>query len=151
MADVITPEQRRDLAAELFNQVWTLMERVDRRGVDDERMLHAAHASRYLWGEVGEPINLIRGDWQLARVYSLLGRPEPALHHADRCLEGCLEHAIRGFDLGYAHEARARALALAGDRDAALASRRQAELAAAAIAAADDRALLDADLASLPS
>ena len=42
-------------------------------------MLHAAHASRFHWGEVGEPVNFARGEWQISRVYAVLGRPEPAI------------------------------------------------------------------------
>jgi hypothetical protein len=151
MPTPITPEQTRRLAVDLFNQVWRMMERDDRTVDDDDRMLHAAHTSRWLWGEVGEPVNLARGEWQVSRVYTVLGRPEPALHHAQRCLEICNEHGIGDFDLAYAHEALARAHALAGDRDRALASRRAAERAADQIADADDRELLDRDLGSLPA
>jgi hypothetical protein len=151
MADPVTPEQSRRLAADLFNQVWTLMEQSDRSREDDDRMLHAAHASRHLWGAVGVPLNRARGDWQLSRVYCLLGRCEPALHHAQRCLDECLANDLAGFDLAYAHESMARAQALAGDPAAAAASRRDAEQAAAAISDADDRALLVADLATLPA
>jgi hypothetical protein len=151
MADPFTPDQSRRLAADLFNQVWTLMERDDRSREDDDRMLNAAHASRYLWGEVGTPLNRARGDWQLSRVYCLLGRSEPALHHAGRCLDQCFESGIAGFDLAYAHEALARAHAVAGDLPSAVASRRAAEKAAAAIADDEHRALLAADLATLPT
>ena len=151
MADPVSPEQSRRLAADLFNQVWTLMEQSDRSPQQDDRMLHAAHASRYLWGEVGEPVNRARGEWQVSRVYCLLGRPEPALHHAQRCLDECLVHTLGGFDLAYAHEAIARARAVAGDLAAAAASRRDAERAATAITDGDDRALLVADLATLPA
>jgi hypothetical protein len=151
VADPITPEQSRTLAADLFNQAGTLMEQVDRTRKDDDRMLHAAHASRYLWGEVGLPLNRARGDWQLSRVYCLLGCAEPALHLAQRCLDECLANALGGFDLAYAHEAMARAQAVAGDLASAAVSRRDAEQSAATIAAADDRALLVADLATLPT
>jgi len=41
-------------------------------------MIHAAHASRFHWGEIGKPINLGRGEWQISRVYSVLNRPESA-------------------------------------------------------------------------
>ena len=151
MPTLITPEQTRRLAVDLFNQVWRMMERDDRTVDDDDRMLHAAHTSRWLWGEVGEPVNLARGEWQVSRVYTVLGRAEPALYHARRCLDICSEHGIGDFDLAYAHEALARAHALAGDRDRALASRRAAERAADQIADADDRELLDRDLGSLPA
>ena len=78
---------RRALAVGLFNYTWTLLENPDRTPEQDDEMLHAAHASRYHWGEVGEPANLSRGEWQVARVYCVLGRAEPALYHARRCLE----------------------------------------------------------------
>jgi hypothetical protein len=151
MADPVTPDQSRRLAADLFNEVWTLMERGGRSRDDDDRMLNAAHASRYLWGEVGAPLNRARGEWQLSRVYCLLGRAEPAIHHAGRCLDHCTENGIAGFDLAYAHEAMARAQAVAGDRAACGEHRRTAERHAASIDAADDRALLLADLATLPA
>jgi len=151
MADPVTPDQCRRLAADLFNEVWTLMERPDRSREDDDRMLHAAHASRHLWGEAGTPLNRARGEWQLSRVYCLLGRGEPALHHARRCVDECTESGIAGFDLAYAHEALARAQAVAGDRAAAAASRLAAERIAAGIADAEHRRLIVADLATLPA
>jgi hypothetical protein len=151
MAEPITPEQTRQLAVDLFNEVWRLMGRADRSAADDDRMLHAAHASRFLWGEIGRPENLARGEWQVSRVYTVLGRPEPALHHARRCLELCTEHGIGDWDLAYAHEALARAHSVAGDRDRARASRRDAERAAKDIADAQDREQLERDLQTLPS
>ena len=66
---------------------WTLLEKTDRTPAQDDEMLHAAHASRYHWGEIGDPVNLARGEWQCSRVYAILGRAEPALWHARRCLE----------------------------------------------------------------
>ena len=79
-------------------------------------MVHAAHASRHHWGEVGTPLELARGEWQISRVYSVLGRGEPALYHAEVCLGVCEEHGIGDFDLAFAYEALARAHAVAGDR-----------------------------------
>jgi hypothetical protein len=57
-----------------------------------------------------------RGEWQISRVYSVLKRGEPALYHAQRCLEICKENAIGDFDLAFAYEALARAYAAAGLR-----------------------------------
>lgn len=147
----ITPEQTRQLAVDLFNEVWALMERDDRTAADDDRMLHAAHASRHHWGRIGRPENLARGEWQISRVYTVLGRGEPALYHARRCLDICTEHGIGDWDLAYAHEALSRAYETAGDRERALASRRDAERAAEGIADADDREHLARDLQTLPA
>ena len=82
----IGDDTRRRLAAGLFNRVWTLLDTPDRTPEQDDEMLHAAHASRYHWGELETGARLARGEWQCSRVYAVLGRPEPALHHAHRCL-----------------------------------------------------------------
>jgi hypothetical protein len=139
-------EQRR-LAASLFNRVWTLLGSSRGRDEDDE-MLHAAHASRFHWGEVGTAAQRARGEWQCARVYAVLGRAEPALHHAGRCLDLCREHSVdmEPFDEPAAREAVARALVVAGRSEEA-----RAELAAArqlldGVDDRDDRAVLERDL-----
>ena len=144
--------ERRRLAADLFNLVWRLLEKPDRTPEDDETMVHAAHASRFYWGESGKPVNWARGDWQLSRVYATLGRPEPALHHARRCLDLCLAHAreIEDWDLPFAYEALARAHAVAGDGDEAARYVALARQAGERIEEADDRQLLLHDLESVP-
>jgi hypothetical protein len=145
----LEPDTQRALAVGLFNYVWTLLEKPDRSTHDDDVMVHAAHACRFFWNEIGEPVNHARGEWQISRVYATLDRAEPALHHARRCLEICEEHGIGDFDLAYAYEALARAHAVAGE-DAQ--SARYAELAREAgtrIAEDDDRELFESDLASL--
>jgi hypothetical protein len=40
--------------------------------------------------------------------------PEPALHHARRCLYGCNKGEVEDFDLQFAYEALARVSAVAG-------------------------------------
>ena len=84
-------------------------------------MVHAAHASRYHWGQVGGPEQLAIGEWQCARVYSVLGRAEPALHHARRCLEIATAGDVPDWLVASAHEGLARAYLVAGDRESALA------------------------------
>lgn len=138
----------RQLAVDLFNVVWRLMETEDRTPAQDDRMLHMAHASRYHWEQVGAPVNLARGEWQCSRVYAVLGRAEPCLHHARRVLDLCEEHGLGDWDLAFAHEALARAHAVAGDAAAA-----QAEVSRALavdVADAEDRVLLLSDLATVP-
>lgn len=148
-----TDGERRRRAADLFNLVWRLLEKPDRTREDDETMTHAAHASRFYWGESGTAVNWARGDWQLSRVYATVGRAEPALHHALRCLDLCLEHAeeMEPFDLPYAYEALARAHAVAGDPAQASHFLALARQTAERIEDADDRELFLADLESVPS
>ncbi|MFI6316589.1 MerR family transcriptional regulator [Nonomuraea sp. NPDC050556] len=145
-----TGDERRT-AIDLFNGVWRLMEKEDRSAEDDDRMLHMAHASRYHWGQVGAPVNLSRGEWQCSRVYSVLGRAEPALHHARRGLEICRAHGIGDWDLAFAYESLARAHAVAGDKEQARAWTEQALSAAEDIAQDEDRELLLTDLESIPA
>ena len=149
-AGAIGDEQRRQLAVELFNRVWVLLEKPERTRTEDDEMVHAAHASRHHWGEVGTAVNLVRGEWQCSRVYSVLRRPEAALHHARRCLELCEQNEVEEFDLPYAYEALARAHALAGDHGEAERYKRLAADAGEQIADDDDRELLFNDLATLP-
>ena len=139
----------RKMAIQLFNYVWSLMEKADRSPAEDDTLLNAAHASRYHWGEVGTAVNLVRGDWQISRVYSVLKRPEPARYHALRCLEVCQANGIGDFDLAYAYEALARSCDLAGEREAAQTYLAQAEAAGQQITEADDRELFDKDMQTL--
>ena len=80
----------------------------------------------------------------------MLGRPEPAVHHARRCHEICEQHGIGDFDLAYAYEALARAHAVAGDAGSAREHGERAREAGRAIADDDDRELFESDLATLP-
>ena len=138
--------EERQRGVDLFNEVWRLMKSRE----DDHRMLHAAHASRYHWGEAEEcaPKNLARGEWQISRIYTVLGRAEPATWHARRCLEHCEENGIGDWDLAYAFEALARALAVAGDEQAA-GWKALARIAGDTIADPEDRERFDEDYATL--
>lgn len=149
-ATALDPQTERRLAAQLFNNTWALLEHTERTPEDDDRMVHMAHASRYHWGQVGEPRNLAIGEWQCSRVYAVLGRAESALHHARRELELADRHRLGPFILATAYEALARASAVAGDRRAFEEHRRRAREAAAAIEDAEEREVAESDIASLP-
>src|SRR5437879_3844957 len=97
----------RKMAAHLFNSTWTLIEKKRRTKEERDTMIHMAHASRYHWGVVGGPKELAIGEWQISHVYAVVGRPEPSLFHAQRCLEICEAHKIGDFPLAYAYEALA--------------------------------------------
>ena len=113
----ITREMHERLAKSLFNSTWDLLERTDRTEEDEVAMIHSAHASRHHWGQIGEPLQFERGEWQISRVYSVLGRSEPTLYHAKLCLETCKENDIGDFDIAFAYETMARAYAVAGDEE----------------------------------
>jgi DNA-binding transcriptional MerR regulator len=144
----------RRLGVELFNHVWALIEKADRTPAETDEMIHAAHASRHHWSKAGTAVNLGRGEWQIARVYSVLGRGEPAVWHAARCL-AYVEAAISAgeaddWDLPSAFEGMARAAAVAGDPSGAVAWRDRAREALAHVTDPADREVVEGDLATIP-
>lgn len=146
----LDPATERSLATDLFNHTWRLLELPDRTPVQDDEMLHAAHASRHHWGRVGDATNLAIGEWQCARVYAVLGRGEPSVHHAQRSLEICEANGLRDFQIAAAYEALARAYATYGDSAALREWKSRAEAALAGIADPDDREIIAGDIATLP-
>lgn len=109
-------EGHRKFAVDAFNLVWSLLDKEERTKEEDDKMVHAVHASRFHWGEIGTPLEFERGEWQISRVYSVLSKPESALHHAKKCLSICKENDIGDFDIAFAYEAMARANAVAGEQ-----------------------------------
>ena len=118
MTEEKTPskEEHRKFSISLFNLTWSLLDKKDRTMEEEDKMVHAAHASRFHWGEIGTPLEFERGEWQISRVYSVLRRSEPALFHAKRCLDICKENNIGDFDIAFAYEAMARSHAVADNR-----------------------------------
>jgi hypothetical protein len=149
----IDPATRRALAAGLYNRCWDLLALEGRTPEQDAELIHAAHASRHHWGEIADtPARLWRGEWMCSRVYAVLGRAEPALWHARRALTlvEAGDAAAEEWDRPAIYEAMARASFVAGDAaEGATWKARAAELAAA-IADADDREVIERDLAALP-
>jgi DNA-binding transcriptional MerR regulator len=146
----LSAAEERKLAIRYFNAVWDLMENEGRTVEEDDLMLHMAHASRHHWGQVGKPENLARGEWQCSRVYAVLRRPEPCLHHAQRVLDICIENEIGDWDIAFAYEALARGNAIAGDSEAARAMTERALEAAEVIREDEERKIVMADLESIP-
>ncbi len=139
-----------DQAVALFNHAWSLLDMLERTPAEDFDLIHAAHASRWHWGRAGGPSEWAIGEWQCSRTYAVLGRPEAALVHAQRCLDLCVEHALDGFIVASAHEALARAHAVAGDLAAARTERDLAAGLAEVLDDLEDRAVVEGDLATLP-
>lgn len=135
-----------DLGKRLYNKTWELF------GGDADELIHTAHASAYHWmTEGGTAANRARSEWLCARVYSELGRAEPALHHARRCLELVEQNpdAMEEWDLAGAYEALARAHAVAGDAAEAERYRSLGLEAVAKVEDAEDRAHIEGDLAGI--
>jgi len=149
-ADPLTRDQHRKIGADLFNYTWSLLERKKHSLAETDELLNAAHASRYHWGHAGTPLNLSIGEWQVSRVYAVLGRAEPALYHGRRALEIARRNRLGRFYLAYAYEALARAAAVDGDRRARNRYLREARRIGAEVRDRDDRRTLLEDLATIP-
>jgi hypothetical protein len=139
----------RQLGVDLYNDTWRLLESRE----DDDELIHQAHASAYHWLRSPEcrPRNRARSEWLCSRVYSVLGRAEPALHHAQRSLEICEQHPdnVEDWDLAFAYEALARANRVAGNEDEARRFEQRGRELADAISDPEDKEIVLKDYATL--
>jgi hypothetical protein len=151
VATDLDPAIHRQLGVDLYNSTWTLIEKADRTPAETDEMIHRAHASRWHWARAGTDVNLARGEWLCSRVYATLGRGEPALWHARRCVE--IHEATEdreSWDLPAAYEAMARASFAAGDPASGALWKAKAVGALEGITDADDREPIAQDIATLP-
>jgi len=149
-AEAVDEATHRRLAVDLFNRSWRLLELRERTADQDDELIHVTHASCYHWREVGGARQRRIGENQCARVHAALGHAEPALRHAERCLE--LVRAgdeLEDWELASAFEVLARAHLAAGNRDEAgrYAALTNDELAG--IEDPDDREVIAGQLAEL--
>jgi tetratricopeptide (TPR) repeat protein len=139
----------RQLGVDLFNGTWKLLDKPGRTPDEDALMIHMAHASAYHWLQVGQPENFARSHWLCSRVYSVLGRSEPAIYHANFVLDICERNEIGDWDLAFAYEALARAYAVAGESAESARWLAKAHEASESIAEDEDRELVLSDLATI--
>lgn len=148
-SDDVGRQAHKAFAKECNNATYRLLNKANRSPAETAAMIDMAHAARYHWGEGGgTATNQVRADYLCSRAYAFAGRSEPALHHARHAMTEAEASGLDDFDLAYVHEAMARALACAGDVEAA-----RAELAIArgvAIADAEDKEIFDGDVATQP-
>jgi hypothetical protein len=141
----------RRFAAEAFDETWTLLALAERKKDQVERMIHCSHAALYHLQKVPgiDAKSLVKGYWQLARVYAAAGQGVVARSYAFRCMDDAMA-SEDPFLLAIACEALGRAAAVLGDgveRD------RQAAIGkeyAAQILDPDTRAFCDDNLAAMP-
>ena len=114
----MTLEEHKKLGINYFNKTWDYIDKVDRSLEDNLKMIHFAHASRFHWEMSGAPVlNIVRGDWQVSRVYALLNMGDSAFLHANACYKKTIRNKIGDFDLVFAYEAMAHAYKILNDLD----------------------------------
>ena len=141
-------EAHKWFARQANGKVWQLLGKASRSAAEDDEMVEAAYASNYHWRSAGIEVNLQRGAWLIAHVYTVLGEARPALLQARRCLDLTDQYQgqMKDFDVAYAWEGKARALALSGLQDEAKKYLVLAQAAGEAIAGAEDRQIFLGDL-----
>ena len=110
-------EDHKQIAIELFNKTWSLIDLKSRTNEENLEMIHLAHSSRYHWGIAGTELQKGRGEWQISRVYSILEIGESALLHAEAYLDICLKNNIKDWDIAFAYEAIGYAYKVLGNNE----------------------------------
>lgn len=110
-------EAHRHFAVACNNATWDLLEKGDRTETETIEMIHQAHASCWHWSNAGEPVNMVRGHYLVAKVLFAAGMNEAGVHWARRCWEQTQEQGLESWDFAFGREIIARAAAAAGDRD----------------------------------
>lgn len=111
-----------------------------------EEAVHATHTSHYHWSKVGTAVNVVRAEYMISRVYRAMKRGEPALFHAQRCLQITKENNIGDFDLAFAYEVIARANAVAGNKSECTKYYELAKAAVGQIKDPEDKKICESEL-----
>jgi hypothetical protein len=132
------------------NRTWELLSKEGRTADEQFEMQTTAQTSLYHWAQIGNALQLQRGEWLIGRVYAVLGFGAATLRHATRCHELTQMNLelMADFDIAYGDEGIARALALVGEVEQAKLNYGNAHEAAAAIANEAEREIFFEDFES---
>lgn len=130
-------------AIEANNETWNWLY-ANETGDRVDPIIHVAHASLYHWRRIGGVINAARAASLVANVHSTVGNADLAIAFAQQCLDLTEEagEEAQDWDIAFAQDSLARALAAAGDPGAAD-QRELARLAGDAIADPADKEVFD--------
>ena len=104
----------KEIATQLFNRCWELLEQT-RDQDDDVELLTAAFSSRFHWLSVGDIDTRIISDWMVARAAAALGDGELSILFARRAHAAAQENTVPDWLSASCAEGVARAYAAAGD------------------------------------
>ncbi len=140
-------EAHKEFAVKSNGRVWQLLEKTTRTQQEDDELLYAVYASSYHWQNIGTGVNQQRAEYLIAKAYLALDVCQRAIHHAQRCMALTEAHRdqMQDFDLAYAHECLARALAAVDRREEAVQHYQQARALGDQIKAAGDKETFDQD------
>ena len=141
---------QRRLASQANNRAWSLAEQGSRSPLEDEEMLHAAHAAMYFWNIVGTAGNKAHAAQLLAHVCATLKLPEQASHYLAQSQPVMMSASADAWERALAHAVTANVAAANGWHAQHAEHYRQAGELVAALPDAQDRAILEATLRVLP-
>ncbi len=149
---LLSQKENKRIGKFMFNHVWDLMEKKKRTREEDAEMIRDVHAMRFHWGEAGTTRNFAVSEWQIARVYSLLGMPESAIYHAKNSLAyvNAGGEGFEDFHLPSAYEGLARAYTAAGKERSARRYLALAKRLVIRIKDPEDRKTISEQIASVP-
>lgn len=154
MKDKPTPEDvaiwQRRLAGQANNRAWSLAEEASRSAEQDEEMLGAAHAAMYFWGIVGNDNNKAHAAQLLAHVYATLGMPDHAARYLAKAQPVLLASTAEPWERALAHAIAANVAAASGNPALHREHFDKATEQVAALADAEERAILEATLRVIP-
>ena len=139
----------RFFSAMCFNKTWEFIDNPHRTSDEELAMLQTAMASLWHWSqrEDATPQNLSVGNWQVSRVYCLLGQVDNALRYAEVSLK--LTEGCEPFYAAFAYEALARAEMVAGNKAKMQEYLEKAFVLAEKVEDEEDKQVLMADLRSI--
>jgi hypothetical protein len=139
----------RYFSAACFNQTWDFIDNPDRTPEDNMMMLQTSMASLWHWAqrEDATPQNLSVGNWQVSRVYALLGEADNARKYGEVSLK--LADGEPPFYTAFAYEALARAEMVAGNKTKMQEYLDKAHALAEKVEDEEDKQVLMGDLGSI--
>lgn len=109
-------EAHQFFAGDTNNRTWDLIEKNDRTSDEAVRMIHQSHASAYHWSVAGEPVNLVRAHYLVAKAYFAVEMLEPAVFWAEKAWNSTVELGLDSWDYAFGCEIMARAHAATGNQ-----------------------------------
>lgn len=147
-------EANQHFAIAYNNNIWKLLAKSERNEAENNQLINLAHASLLHWSESPKctVVNLQRGEFMIAMVYTYVGKKDAAVDYAKRCLKLTEDHKgqMKDFDIAYAYLAMSRALALSGATEAAKEYLKMTTVAGETIKGEQDKKIFMDDLNSGP-
>ena len=134
-----------------FNRAWDLIDLPERSADQESELLALAFASHWHWTQREDysPAKASISNWQISRVFALIGDGPMAVRFGERALNVLKDPNESPFLTAYAYEAQARGLAVSGNHDTARLMLEQGSSYAAQIESDENRSLVAADLEQL--